>query len=395
MTLRKTFHTGLALLALATAPVFAQSYNSTSDGSDGALNITTNTTFDPTQYTGTGVAKNIFNFTTINIASGATLRLSGRNINGPVYFLATGAVTISVTIDLSGENGSAGSINMATRTVAFPGAGGYAGGLGGRTYNLAPAAATAGQGPAGGAAGSSSNSYRGQPGGFNANFFLVPLIGGSGGGGGLGTSQTLGDGGGAGGGAILIASSASITCSGTIDASGGNGGHNYPSFSGAGAGGAIHLIAPTVAGSCTTYGNGGSNYIGRSGADGYVRIETQNYTGGYNAGSITATPNLYLPTAAVGTIKALSVNGVTLPATPTGSWVTPDATVNTSNSVNVVIKATNIPVGTVVTLQVTSDQASDTTMTCPGLTGTLAQSTTTCQAVFPSGLSLGYITASW
>jgi hypothetical protein len=34
-------------------------------------------------------------------------QISGRNVLGPVYFLASGAVTINGTIDLSGEAGSA------------------------------------------------------------------------------------------------------------------------------------------------------------------------------------------------------------------------------------------------------------------------------------------------
>ncbi len=89
------------------------------------------------------------------------------------------------------------------------------------------------------------------------------------------------------------------------------------------------------------------------------------------------------------------MNGIVLPASPTGSWTTPDVSINTANSVNVVVQATNIPVGTVVTLQVTSDQAGDSVITCPALAGTLASSSATCTAVFPAGLSRGYITANW
>lgn len=84
-----------------------------------------------------------------------------------------------------------------------------------------------------------------------------------------------------------------------------------------------------------------------------------------------------------------------LPASPTGSFATPDVSINTPNSVNVVVQASNIPVGTLVTLQITSDQSADVTIQCPGLSGTLASTTTTCTVVFPAGFSRGYITASW
>ena len=89
------------------------------------------------------------------------------------------------------------------------------------------------------------------------------------------------------------------------------------------------------------------------------------------------------------------MNGVSLPASPTGSFVTPDASINTSNSVPIVIQASNIPVGTAVTLQITSDQGSDMIVTCPALSGTLAASTTTATVAFPAGFSRGIITASW
>jgi hypothetical protein len=90
----------------------------------------------------------------------------------------------------------------------------------------------------------------------------------------------------------------------------------------------------------------------------------------------------------------VSVNGVSLPATPTGSFVTPDVSINSTAAVPVVINATNIPVGTPLTLQFFSDNGTDFTVPA-ALTGTLAQSTTTVQVTFPPGFTRGYVTASW
>jgi hypothetical protein len=280
---------------------------------------------------------------------------------------------------------------------------------------------TSGQGPAGGAAGTI-----GGYGGFSGNSFLVPLVGGSGAGGsynyafenntsGYATGY-YGAGGGAGGGAILIASSTSIACNGAILAYGGASGSRevtigtpigYGLYGAGGSGGAVHLIAPAVSGGCNVYAYGGFAGIwgGNTGTSGFVRVESANYNGSFNFGGgpygqvsnymIASTPNLYLPTTVPGTIQAISVNGVNLPASPTGSFTTPDATINTPNSVGVIVRAANIPLGTVVTLQITSDQSNDMTIQCPALSGTLAASTTTCTVVFPAGFSRGYISASW
>jgi len=401
----------IAAAALAVAiPCSAQpSFVSGSTGSDGALDFSSvpsgqTVVFDPTTYNPplNPSHNNIFNFTTINIPSGVTVRLSGRKLTGPVYWLATGAVTIAGTLDLSGEQGSAQTNVAANRVVAYPGAGGYAGGLGGQSGALP----TAGQGPAGGTA-TSSNGRQPGNGGFTGNAFLVPLIGGSGGGGADRDSSNnvstvyYGPGGGAGGGAILIASTASIAVTGGINATGGGGICSYYTSSyycAGGGGGAIHLVAPTISGSGSFAVSSGNSYGGSGGSSGRIRLETGNYTGSHNFQgpyTITATPNLYLPTLSGGTIKAISVNGVSLPASPTGSFVTPDVSINTSNSVPIVIQASNIPVGTAVTLQITSDQGSDMIVTCPALSGTLAASTTTATVVFPAGFSRGIITASW
>ena len=73
---------------------FAQGFSSSSTGADGALNITSNTTLQLP-------ASGTFNYTTVNVASGATLSFALNATNTPVTMLATGAVTISGTISLN------------------------------------------------------------------------------------------------------------------------------------------------------------------------------------------------------------------------------------------------------------------------------------------------------
>ena len=225
------------LLLCAVIPIAAQTFSSGSNGSDGPLDLTTpgTVTFDPKTLVpprdldGDG----IYHFTTINIATGVTVKFRGDIINSPVVWLAQGAVQINGTIDASGQNGFAAT-STTQRTFTIPGPGGFGGGY--------PAIGSnppgPGLGPAGGAiSGCEGWSNVAFNGGFTGNQFVVPLIGGSGGG---GNGPTAG---GAGGGAILVARSVSITGTGSILARGGNHLYNSPvdRHSGGGAGGAIRL----------------------------------------------------------------------------------------------------------------------------------------------------------
>ena len=150
-----------------------------------------------TTFTATPVGGgNIYNFKTIQIAAGATLRLSGQVFATPLYFLAQGAVTVAGTIDLSGKTGGAGDVRSTHRTHhpwrrrirrgrgCLRGKCGAAGTRPGRRkFHQQVYAVIAGyyqiQGGWGG------------PGGFTGNQFLVPLLGGSGGAG-SGTSGVAG-----------------------------------------------------------------------------------------------------------------------------------------------------------------------------------------------------------
>jgi len=384
MTIRTFWALCFSMTSWMAVPVAGQpSFNSTSSGSDGALNLTTPGTvvFIPSSFNPplNPSGNNIFNFTSINIASGVTVVLSGQNLTGPIYWLASGPVTINGTLNLNGQNGAGYSESEETRIPAYGGAGGYPGGVGGRASSSPVLPAQPGSGPGGGAV-NTAGTFAG------TNFYLVPLVGGSGGGGANQSSaQVIGPGGGGGGGAILIASSVSITLDGAIEANGGAAGTSFGVSAGAGSGGAVRLIAPAV---------GGTGGISAA----QIRIETASYPNSLSLTTpytISSTPNLYLPTTQPGVLTVVSVGGVNMPANPTASFTVPDVTINASASVAVVLNATNIPPGTTPTLQFFSDSGTDFSVQAPALAGTMAQSTTTVQVSFPAGFTRGYVTASW
>ena len=375
----------IAILASGTAG--AQTFNSGSTGADGALTFNTPGTyiFDPKTYSPplNPAGDNIFNFTTITVAAGVTIQLKGDVLNGPVVWLAQGAVKIDGTLDLSGQNGFSAT-NTTQRTNTIPGAGGYGGGYPGVGSN----GPGAGLGPAGGATIGPCGSPFAENGGFTGNQFLVPLTGGSGGGG-----NSIGNAGGAGGGVILIASSSSISGIGSIKA---NGGSSIGGTSGGGAGGGIRLVAPTISLSGTLNASGfGNNCKGAS--TGVIRIE------GFQIGAISASGNLYTATpyglflspASLPSIKVVSVGGNPVASSPTGTFTLPDVTVNSNGPLAVAIQAANVPVGTVVTLQIFSENGPDQTILSTPLAGTLAASTATASVTLPSGFSKGFVKASF
>lgn len=258
----------LCVLALAGALpswTLAQGFSSGSTGADGPLDVTSNTTLDMP-------ANGIFNFTTINIASGHTLSFNRNPLNTPVYLLATGDVTLAGTIQVDGQNGTA---NPPVGGAAGPG--GFDGGMPG-FISVAPGA---GYGPGAGKGGEAGNSpasagaaaYAGaatgsqstNSGSIYGSPLLVPMLGGSGGGGHVGSP---GQGGGGGGGAMLIASNTRISMTGSVNARGGT----QVSATGHGSGGAIRLLAPIVSGNGALRVTGGA-WAG-SGGHGRIRIDT-------------------------------------------------------------------------------------------------------------------------
>src|SRR6266850_4301408 len=103
-----------AFACISSMPAHAQVFSSGSTGADGALDFSSLpagsiVVFDPKKFSPplNPAGDNIFNFTTINIPTGITVKLSGRVLTGPVFWLASGDVTINGTLDLNGENGPA------------------------------------------------------------------------------------------------------------------------------------------------------------------------------------------------------------------------------------------------------------------------------------------------
>lgn len=391
------------ILALGAFSAWAQSqtFSSGSDGSDGAYNPTgpagTVIVFDPTQFHGSQVGANIFNFTTITIPAGVTVKLSGNTLNGPVFWLAQGDVDIEGTVDLSGGNGADTSSQSFYRKPAVPGSGGYAGGVGGAGSQLS----YPGSGTGGGNAGNFGVNSGG--GVYGGNQFVIPLVGGSGGGGGFNfNSNTVFDaGGGAGGGALLIASSTRIVVNGTINANGGNPGLASARCAGGGSGGAMRLVSNTISGSGSLTAVGGvtSQCISNRGGPGIIREESSSntfFTGSTFGTVIQSTPfRLLLPTAGSPTANVISINGVAVTPNPN---TFPDITINTSSPVPVVIQTQNIPVNATLTLTILDqDNVADTIVQAPPLSNCTANNvcTTTVNVTFPLGGSYGLTKVTW
>jgi hypothetical protein len=128
-------------------------FSSGSNGSDGAYAPTASGNFNPAAFKGTGVANNVFNFTTITIPAGVAITFTANLDNQPIYFLASGNVEIDGALNLDGANGAPPTTAPSARIPAPAGSGGYAGGVGGGSTQPP----TAGDGPGGGAAGTSSS----------------------------------------------------------------------------------------------------------------------------------------------------------------------------------------------------------------------------------------------
>jgi hypothetical protein len=394
----------LVLALFAVAPrLDAQSFSSGSDGSDGAFNPSgppgTVVLFDPAQFHGTQVSANIFNFTTITIPVGVTVRLSGNVINGPVFWLAQGDVDIEGTIDLSGGNGHDDTTNPFVRVLSVPGSGGFAGGVGGNSVQ----AALVGNGPGGGTVGAVGSRTNGGGGTFSGNQFLIPLVGGSGGGGGAREDSVFAAGGGAGGGAILIASSTQIIVNGTVNANGGTGGHqtssSFLAAGGGGSGGATRLVSNTIAGIGTLSASGGNDrFTGHPGGPGQIRLEatTVSFSGMLQGTLGQSTPfPLLLPTAGTPSAKVISIAGTPINPNPN---TFPDITINTTSPVPVVIQTQNIPTTATINLTILDENnVADTVIPAPPLSNCTSTNlcTTTVQVTFPFGASRGLTKVTW
>jgi len=192
--------------ALALSTSLNAQVNSGSDGSDGALNPTSNLAIDMADR-----PDGIYHYTSVNIPADVTVSFIPNAGNKPVVWLVQNDCVISGTLDVAGQHGNY-NINM-----------GLTGGPGGGRGGNGGSVASPGQGPGGGPAVGSNASYAtvGQgnpeslpPGNIYGNTFILPLLGGSGGGGWALTDSNgytySGGAGGGGGGALLIAASGDV-----------------------------------------------------------------------------------------------------------------------------------------------------------------------------------------
>lgn len=399
----------LAALVVVAHSAFAQTFNSGSTGADGAFSPTSNTTLALPP-------DGMFNFTTINIPAGVTVTFTRNASNTPVTMLASGNVVIAGTINLSGSPG--GPPVIGATVVGSNGgagsAGGFSGGTGGDGVlsntggtGLGPGSGTGGTfsqsaiggGGGGGFSGPGSAGKLGTAGGAAYGTpSLLPLIGGSGGGGGGAQPGLNGAGGGGGGGALLIASSGTIILTGTLLARGGQGGVLSDSSigpGGGGSGGAIRIVATALTGSGGSINVSGgpeaapnSSNAGGKGSAGRVRIE--GFTNAATIAFVGAGPSVGQPglVALPGgpSLRIAMVAEVSAPAAPTGSFSVPDIVVpaGTPNPMTVSLAASNIPLGTTVSVKVTPLTGGASSAVSTPLGGTLAASTATASLTIPT-----------
>ncbi|MEM7246215.1 MAG: hypothetical protein AAF533_12780, partial [Acidobacteriota bacterium] len=296
----------VALLLVGTDDARAQ-FDSGSDGSDGALNVTASMTV-------TLPDDGILNYTTVTVADGATLTFARNGLNTPVYVLATGDILVSGggIIDVSATDATATPSHL----PGIPGPGGFIGGHAG----LSGITAGDGHGPGGGkhssgAGGDGAFGTRGSGGSLNGQTYGTPLLLGLiGGSGGAGANNVAG---GSGGGALLLASNTRIQLAGAIRALGSDDSSGITCFCCCGSGGGVRLVAPRVEGS------GSINVFGHATGqgDGRIRIDTRDRSSmnidAVPDGAMTVGRFLTVFPSALGSLRIVSVAGTMVSAAAT------------------------------------------------------------------------------
>jgi plastocyanin len=370
-----------AVVAAMSMEAARAALNIPSDGSDGALVITTDTVIDLSQaVTGNWDADNtanagkgiydankwavVFKYSSVTVQGGATVTFKNHASRAPVVWLVQGDVTINGTVSLDGQEG------LPAPWLAEPGPGGFRGGSG---YYAPGASQSTGFGPGAAAQFSYVPGFvliAGRGGIYGSaddgrapygNPSLIPLLGGSGGGGSqLGPNY----GGGGGGGAMLIACAETLTANGTIKATGGN---SYPVVdwgSGGGSGGGIRLIAQNLAGSGSVTALGGQGgdrgSVHSYGLPGRIRLERV-----ANSNNLQITPDPSVVSLASGatpliwvpangpTVKVISIGGNPAPADPLSGFgaVGADVVLPQVTTTTVVLETTNVEQASVVTVR--------------------------------------------
>jgi hypothetical protein len=167
-----------------------------------------------------------------------------------------------------------------------------------------------------------------------------------------------------------------------------------------GSGGGIRLVAPTISGNgliAVRPLEGRTICSGRP-SEGAIRIEafTHSFSGTRDGPVTYGTPyGLFLPSDRPTRLAVVRVGGQSVASTPTGGFVVPDVTVNSPSPLLFEIEARNVPPGTVVRVQITSENGPDQLIESTPLAGSLALATATASATLPTGFSRGFVRATW
>jgi plastocyanin len=386
-----------------------------SDGSDGALNVATNTEIDLSQAVpapwntaspqpGKGVYDAekwavVFKYTSVDIAAGATVTFKNHGSRAPVVWLVQGDVIISGSVVLDGAAGHAGGVEP---RHAEPGPGGFLGGQGSHAVlmdnsgGFGPGGAFWGGWGAGGPGGSYATAGTTGPGGGTpaptyGNAAVLPLIGGSGGAGGRSEFATAG--GGAGAGAILIASAQTILVrtGASLRANGGTGG--WPG-GGGGSGGAIRLLADrvTVETNATVRALGGSaGPAAGLGGLGRIRLEANTISSQSESAppATSGPPGPVFPPSESPTVRAVALASQPVPAYPYGGFFFPyvDMTIGTYETVTLQIEARNLDVASTLTVRVGLRAGQAFTVPATFVGGNHQLSTWRAEFALPHGMS--------
>jgi len=336
------------------------------NGSSGVLNITENTTIDlslaanglwDAANTANGIYDAakwaiVFNYSSVNVAAGATVTFTNHPSKAPVVWLVSGDVTIAGTVSVNGQ------ASVQAPLLAEPGPGGFRGGVG---YFSVGAADGAGFGPGGGFRTANNTSPGGSYGTGTAaygNPSLIPLIGGSGG---AGAARNSAVGGAAGGGAILIAASGTVHLTGALRANGGDGAAFYFSDrAGPGSGGGIRIVCNSLTGGGVINALPGLGTVG--GTTGRIRLERAAST---STANIVPDPSvvpleanataLLWPPATAPEVRVVSIGGVAAPADPRAAFgaAGADVALPETTTTEVLIETTHVEQASIVQVRLT------------------------------------------
>ena len=120
---------GIACCTMGFGTALAQTFSSGSTGTDGAYAPSCAPT--PCTVTEPLPLSGVFNYTTVTIPAGVTVRYTRNAANTPVTMLATGDVTVAGTINLNGDSGATTGASSTFNLGGSGGPGGFDGGNGG------------------------------------------------------------------------------------------------------------------------------------------------------------------------------------------------------------------------------------------------------------------------